>query len=139
MISSMLAYDADGNVISTLDHLVARDTDGNVIGLHDFAAHEAAGGKLRAFWTVDGATGSGTWPEWLGPKVHDYRVEIKDKRIVALVHKTSGHRRERVPIEAAIEAVPVIDGARDIRSIVGGPQKPLCLDDQVQNAPARLA
>lgn len=128
----LLAYDAAGAVVATLDHMVARDADGNVTGLIDFEAHEAAGGKLRDIWQVGNAVGSGTWPEWLSSGAHDFRVELAGpsgaKRIAALVHKTSGYRRERAAIEAAIAAVPLVNGARDIRAIVGGPQRPLALD-----------
>ncbi|MGD0121098.1 MAG: hypothetical protein ABSC46_00885 [Candidatus Limnocylindrales bacterium] len=86
----LLAYDADGNVVATLDYLLSQD------GGTDFKAHEAAGGKLRAIWEVSGAVGSGTWPEQLGSVAHGFKVELdKQKRIVALVDKTSGQRRER--------------------------------------------
>ena len=57
MLTMMLAYDAAGEVVATLDYMVARDADGKVVGLVDFAAHEAAGGKLRDIWEVHGATG----------------------------------------------------------------------------------
>lgn len=153
MICSLLAYDADGNVIATLDHVVARDDQGHAIGLIDFAAHEAAGGHLTDVWQVEHAAGSGTWPEWLSMRAHDFRVEVgPDKRIAALVHKTSGHRRERAAIEAAIEqrmaatradweahqpvgpngtAVAAGDPPpTDIRDLVGGPDRPLVLDEE---------
>lgn len=129
MICMMVAYDAEGNILGTLDHMIARDSSGTVIGLVDFAAHEAAGGKLRDIWNVDGASGSGTWPEWLGGQAHSFRVELTGKQITALVHKTSGHRRERAGIEAAIAGVhPDERGRRDLRGIVGGPQRALVLD-----------
>lgn len=152
----LIAYDADGNIVGTLDHLVAHDGAGNVTGLVDFAAHEAAGGDHTDIWTVDSGDpahpvkGSKAWPEWLGAGVHDFRVELEGepghKRIAALVRKPTpagardkggryrpatvgGHRRERAAIEAAIEAVkPNADGARDIRHLVGGPTLPLKLD-----------
>lgn len=131
MISALIAYDAAGNVIATLDHLVARGEDGEVIGLVDFEAHEAADGRLRDIWEVSEAAGSGTWPEWLGPRVHDFTVELDGKRITALVHKTSGHRRERAKVEAAMAKVkPDEKGHKDIRHLVGGPGKPLLLDDR---------
>ena len=131
MISMLLAYDASGNIIATQDSMVAKDADGQVIGLIDFEAHEAAGGKLRDIWNSDRAVGSGTWPEWIGGRAHDFKVELDAaKRITALVHKTSGHRRERTAIEAAIEASPPNEkGERDIRHVVGGPTRPLVLDD----------
>ena len=132
MLVSLLAYDAAGNVVATLGHMVAKDTDGNVIGLIDFEAHERAGGKLRDIWDAADAVGSGTWPEWLGARVHDFRVELgPDKRIAALIHAKSGYRRDRATLEAAIAAVqPDADGVRDIRALVGGPTAPLVLDDQ---------
>lgn len=131
----LLAYDADGAVVATLGHLVARDADGNATGLIDFAAHEDNGGEHADIWQVSNATGSKTWPEFLGGRAHDFRVELDGppgrKRIAALVHKTSGYRRERAAIEAAIEAVEPDrwTDAIDLRSVVGGPQRPLMLDD----------
>ena len=131
MLSQLLAYDAAGNVIATLDYVVAKDADGNVTGLIDFAAHEAAGGKLRDIWNIDSAVGSGTWPEWIGARAHDFTVDLgADTRISALVHKVSGHRRERAAVEAAIASAPVIDGAKDLRAILGGPTAPLVLDEE---------
>lgn len=153
MITMLLAYDATGNVIATLDHVVARDADGNVTGLLDFEAHELAGGKLRDIWDIAGAAGSGTWPEWIGANAHGFTVELgPDKRISALVHAKSGHRRERAAIEGAIRGrVAAAKAARpdsaaavrlthdpkqsgpgsvDIRDLVGGPTRPLILDDQ---------
>ena len=44
----------------------------------------------------------GTWPEWIGGRAHDFKVELQGKQIKALVHKASGHRRERAPVEAEI-------------------------------------
>lgn len=151
MLSMLIAYGAAGNVVATLDHLVARDPDGNVTGLIDFEAHELAGGKLRDIWDVDSAAGSGTWPEWIGARAHDFTVELgPDKRISALVHAKSGHRRERAAIEGAIRgrvaaakaATPAAGDVRlthdpkqsgpgsvDIRDLVGGPTRPLVLDD----------
>jgi hypothetical protein len=137
MLASLLAYDADGNVIATLDSLVACDDAGDVVGLIDFAAHEAAGGKLRDVWNVAGAKGSGTWPEWLGAR-HDFTVELdKGKRIAALVHKKSGHRRERATIEAQIaDRIKAADGQpADIRDLVGGPGRPLVLDTDGKTTP----
>lgn len=129
---ALLAYDADGNVVATLDHLVSRDDDGHVVGLVDFAAHEVAGGELTDIWRVEGAAGSGVWPEWLGARALQFRVELAGapgrKAIAALVHRTSGHRRERVDIETAIAGSPVVGGARDVRHIVGGPNRALHLD-----------
>ena len=147
--SMLLAYDAAGDVVGTLDYLVqyADDLDRTPLGLVDFAAHEEAGGELSDIWNVDNATGSKTWPEWIGSRAHDFRVELVGpagaKRIGALVHKASGHRRERAAIEAAIEAriaAATETDSRgkpmaDIRDLVGGPDRPLHLDDPGRNAP----
>jgi hypothetical protein len=146
MLSMLLAYNADGDVLATLDHAVAHDDDGNVTGLVDFSAVEAAGGDMTDVWVVDSGDpgkpikGSKTWPEWLGASAHDFRVELEGpagkKRIAALVHKTSGHRRERATIEAAIaERIAAANGQpADIRDLVGGPDRPLFLDDKGRTA-----
>lgn len=136
MPGMLIAYDADGNVVATLDYMVATDDDGNTVGLVDFAAHEDAGGEHTAIWNVASdaveVRGSKVWPEWIGNRAHDFLVELEGepgrKRIKALVHKTSGHRRERAAVEAAIEATPTVDGVGDIRAVVGGPDRPLALD-----------
>lgn len=127
MLAMLVAYDAAGNVIATLDHLVARDENGDVVGLVDFEAHELAGGQLADVWQVEGALGSGTWPEWLGARAHEFRVERQGGRITALIHRTSGARRERVAIDAAIAArrAQTPDGPVDLRDILGGPSRPL--------------
>ncbi len=145
MLSMLIAYDAGGAVVATLDYMVARDDDGTVIGLIDFEAHEAAGGKLRDIWNVDRAVGSGTWPEWLGARAHDFAVELEDgrSRIAALVHRDTAHRRDRDAVEAAIaERIARSDGSpADIRDLVGGPDRPLLLDDlgQTVSRPKRAA
>ena len=135
---SLIAWDADGNVVGTLDYLVARAyPDGPGIGLHDFAAHETAGGKLREFWDVRGSVGSGTWPEWLGGQAHEFRVEVDPahpQRIRRLVHRASGHVRERTDVEDAIARRIAGDGPADLRTIVGGPGKPLRLDEHGRTA-----
>lgn len=134
MLTMLIAYNADGEVIATLDYMAARDENGEVIGLIDFSAHEEAGGKLTDVWNVDGAVGSGTWPEWIGSKAHDFKVEVdpRTKRITALKHKQSGYRRNRAEIEDAIarRIADTPDGKpADIRNIVGGPERPLLLDE----------
>ncbi len=168
MLCSLIAYDANGDVVETLHHMVALDDEGKVTGLIDFAAHENAGGRLRDIWTNPKFAGSGTWPEWLGSSAHDFTVELDPNpsparaRIKALVHKASGYRRERADIEARIaERIneKKLDAAKrgeaqrallkkrgvpdevvvqfsdpppepaDIRDIVGGPDRPLLLDD----------
>jgi len=112
----LLAYDGNGDVVATLDHVVARDDHGNVVGLVDFEAHEAAGAEHTDIWNVSNATGSKVWPEWLGGRAHEFRVELAGppgaKRITALVHRDSGHRRDRAAIEAAIPMQMVLTGAR---------------------------
>ena len=138
----LLAYDAAGAVVATLDYAVqyADDPDRTPLGLVDFAAHEDAGGDLTDIWTASNATGSKTWPEWLGSRAHDFRVELVGpagrKRIAALVHKTSGYRRERAALEAEIDRriQAAGDAPADIRDLVGGPDRPLHLDDQGRNA-----
>lgn len=142
-LSFLIAYDSQGNIVGTVDHMIAQDDDSNVIGLIDFAAHEQAGGRLRDIWENSQAVGSGTWPEWLGGRAHEFRVELDPNpaparaRIKALVHKTSGHRRERADIEAAIaERVKQASGKpADIRDLVGGPNAPLLLDDEGKTRP----
>ena len=136
ILGMLLAYDVDGNVVATLDHVVQYADDGTPLGLVDFAAHEDTEGEMTDVWVVSEAKGSKVWPEWLGARAHDFRVELVGppgrKRIAALVHKTSGHRRVRAEIEARIAAR--IDAAHgqpaDIRDIVGGPDRPLQLDEQ---------
>jgi hypothetical protein len=133
MLSMLIAYDAAGNVVGTLDYLVARDENEIAIGLVDFSAHMTRGGKLRDVWEVSNAVGSDTWPEWIGGRAHDFRVELTGKKISALVHKQSGHRRERHEIEQAIADVqPDEQGTKDLRAVVGGPMRPIPLDDQGQ-------
>lgn len=143
MLSMLLAYDDEGNVIATLDYLTSRDSEGNVIGLVDFDAHERAGGSMTDVWTVEGAAGSKVWPEWIGGRAHEFRVE-KDgppgnKRVVALVHKQSGHRRERSEIDQQIakRIKEAGDNPADIRDIVGGPGSPLVLDEDGKTKPRK--
>ena len=140
MLHSLIAYDASGEIIGTLDHMVAKDDDGNVIGLIDFEAHEKSGGKLRDVWEVSNAVGSGTWPEWLGGRAHDFKVELDGGRIARLRHRQSGHVRDRADIEQRIAArIAAANGEpADIRDIVGGPGKPLLVDDEGKTR-ARLA
>jgi len=135
MLSMLLAYNASGTVVATLDYVVSRDDEGNVVGLVDFAAHEEAGGEHTDIFVVSNATGSKVWPEWLGGRAHDFTVELAGpsggKHIAALVHRTSGHRRERATVEANIALrIAVYDPEpADIRDLVGGPDRPLQLDD----------
>lgn len=145
MLSQWVAWDADGNVIATLDSMIVFDDDRRVIGVVDFEAHERAGGRMRDIKSHPRAAGSGTWPEWLPGGVHDFKVELDPNpgqaraKIKALVHKTSGHRRERAEIEAAISekiAEAKAEGrAADLRSLVGGPDRPLRIDEAGRNQP----
>ena len=156
----LLAYDADGNVLGGLTQLVKYHPEtGEVLGLEDFADDEANGRPHmpdpndpepwrigHGSWTIrpaDGSPnpikGSKVWPEWLGGRADEFRVELSGKagkkRIEALVHKTSGHRRERAAIDAAIEAVALEGGARDNRHLAGGPDRPLNIDKDAGPAP----
>lgn len=104
----------------------------------DKSSGECPGGEYRRF-----AKGSKTWPEWIAGRVYDFRVELHgppgQKRISALVHRASGARRERAVIEAAIASrIAEANGApADIRDLVGGPERPLVLDDRGQTASRR--
>jgi hypothetical protein len=143
----LIAYDGDGNIVATQDHACAVDDDGRVTGLIDFMAHEEAGGEMTDIWVVDThdpgrpVKGSKVWPEWLGHRTLEYKVELDgppgQKRISALVHGESGHRRERAAIDAAIaERIAAAgDGPADIRDLVGGPDRPLHLDEQGRPIP----
>lgn len=132
MLKMLVAYDVDGNVVATLEHMVAKNDDGKVVGLVDFEAYEKSGESLTDIWVVSHAVGSGTWPEWLGGGVYNYKVELNGKKITALVHKNNGTRRDRAEIEAAIEQRVLQSGGKpaDLRDLLGGPMRPLMLDDQ---------
>ena len=56
-MKTLVAYDADGNVVATLDVIVERNPSPRLI---DFDAHERAGRKLRELWDVEGAVRSET-------------------------------------------------------------------------------
>ena len=132
MLSMLIAYDTQGRVVGTLDRLNVHNANGQVVGLVDFEAKEAAG-PLRlsggGVWEVEGAAGSGTWPEWLGSRVHEFRVVVRDKIIEELVHvgredvPGSGHRRRRSVVKAAVRArLEQAQGApADLRDLLGGP------------------
>lgn len=122
----LIAYDAAGRVIATLDYVTVRDEGGEVVGILDFAAHESSGRKLREIWDVDGAAGSGYWPEWLGSAAHEFTVHLDGRQISALTHP-SERTRTRADIERRItERKAEAHGrAADIRDIVGGPNRPL--------------
>jgi hypothetical protein len=139
----LLAYTDTGDIISTLDYVVLYDEtkyERPPMGLVDFDAHEAAGGDLTDIWNVASTNivvkGSKVWPEWIGGKAHEFTVELVGppgaKHIAALVHKTSGYRRERAVVDSAIaKRISDANGLpADIRDIVGGPDRPLLLDEQ---------
>lgn len=132
----LIAYDADGNVIASVQYQTAIDpTTGAVLGLVDFAAMEEQGVPFRGsgahvnVWEVPGAAGSAVWPQYLGPAdIHRFRVELDErKRIRAIVHKPSGTRRTRDALERAIaERIERAAGQpADIADLVGGPDRPL--------------
>lgn len=130
----------------TIEGTTLTDLEGERVGLADFEGHEAEGGALADYGRSGSAVGSATWPEWLrgrdlrnfdiefepGWSRHTARAERPDHRIAALVHKASGHRRERADLEAEI-AGRIADAhgePADIRDLVGGPDRPLLLDDE---------
>lgn len=137
-LGMLLAYDATGAVVGTLDYKVAYGPDGAPLGLVDFASHEAAGGSHTDIWTVTigtvPAVGSKMWPEWLGGAALGFKVELVGppgaKKIGALIHLASGHRRERAAIETAIDARIAAAGSvpANIRDLVGGPDRPISID-----------
>ncbi len=131
MLSAMLAYDAAGNVVATMDYAVAKDAQGQVIGLVDFEYYELAGQLDKVWIQPSQAVGSGTWPEWLGSRAHEFRVQLgADGRIAALIHRQSQHRRDRSAIVAAAAARVAAPGpfGVDLRDVLGGPTAPLRLD-----------
>lgn len=143
MLGIAIAWDSEGNIIATLQHLVARDELGNAIGLVDFDVYENAGLKFRlkperpdAIWSVPGALGSAAWPEFLSGMAHDFRVGDYDgQRVLELVHVRSGHRRQRKRIDAAI-AKRIKDAKgepADLRDLVGGINRPLKVDMDGRN------
>lgn len=130
----------------------------------------------------DQIAGAAVWPEWLGGAanveydeegnvVRGFKVDLDpQKRLKALVHLVSGHRRERADIEAAIaerinekraaarargtefRAAALAAGVdltivaqwpdpepepADIRDLVGGPDKPVPLDENGRTRPRR--
>lgn len=149
MLSMMIAYDADGTPIATLELLIHYDENGDPIGVIDFGAYEAAGEPLTDLWGIPGAVGSSTWPEWLSMSdLKQFEVELhpdwhradSDRpahRVKALVHKASGKRRDRAEIESRIqERIEQANGEpADIRDIVGGPDRPLALTEDGETKP----
>jgi hypothetical protein len=147
----LLAWDADGNVIATLDDMVVKDDLGRVLGHVDFEAHEVAGKPLTDIWVRSDAEGSGTWPEWLDRPL-DFKVEKRPRpgsspHIRALVHRDSGYKRERADIERAIadridtlrsnlppeyadDQLPEELLRKVLADIRGTPTRPLLVDDE---------
>lgn len=125
----LIAYDRSGNIVTVLDFLVLPDGEGSY-GLVDLEETERSGVKLRGLWEVSGASGSAHWPEHLGERFHEFKVE-RDRRFALparrLVHRGSGHVRERVAIEAAVQQAKA-RGGRDLRGIIGHPHVPIDLD-----------
>ena len=143
--TSLLFYDADGNVVGTLDYMVRYDDDGVPIGLVDFEAHELSGGRLREIVEHGSAVGAGTWPEWLGASAHDFKVQVRPGAkggthlIRSLQHSRSGYRRERSDIESALSDLISGTGPGDVvnvSGILGGPGKHLILDEDGRTAAA---
>jgi hypothetical protein len=96
----LLAYDAAGNVVGSLDEIVQQRPDGSLLRL-DMAAHEAAGGEATdyaRFEHPDGIKGAKVWHERIRHP-HEFRVELEGgpgaKRIAALIHRQTGERRLR--------------------------------------------
>jgi len=93
-VTSLIAWNEAGDILATLDGV----WDGK--DAIDLAVAELSGRKLRTYWDVPGAVASGTWPEHLGSRSAEYRVErAADGTIVALVHRQTGERRERSAVQ----------------------------------------
>lgn len=126
----LIAYDRSGNIFTVLEFLVVPDGEGSY-GLVDLEETERSGLRLRGLWEVSGASGSAHWPEHLGDRFLEFKVE-RDRRFALparrLIHRKSGHVRERVAIEAAVQDAQA-RGGRDLRGLVGGPHHPLLLDE----------
>jgi len=121
-VTSLLAWNQYGEIVATLDGV----NDG--ARAIDLAEQEAAGVKLKTFWNVSGAVASGTWPEHLGAAAHDYRVEVSlgaPAQIVALVHRTTGERRDRAVIEQVVAERRAGLAPADLSDVVGGPGSPI--------------
>lgn len=128
-----IAWDADGNIVATLDSLVTHDpATGAMVGLVDMQTHEATGGRMREIAEVERAVGAGTWIEELGAQAHDFRVEVdpawtrtndKPFAVVALVHKSSRVKRKRADAEkrvlAAVKVAQERGAAVDLEPAIG--------------------
>jgi hypothetical protein len=135
-MGALIAYDRAGNVFAWMDHLAIEDTDG-VVRAVDFVGCEREGVRLRTLWLVSGASGSTTWPEYLGDRFSEFRVELDARaplRGRRLVHRGSGHVRDRESIELDIDRRKQAQrrsGRRtlDVRTFLGSPVRALSLDD----------
>lgn len=142
MSGPLIAYDRSGGIVAALDFLVAQDADG-AYRLVDFVSAEEAGVRLRSVWEVSGAAGSTTWPEFLGHRFHEFRVELDHGHPLRgrrLVHRGSGHTRHRDAIEADIERRKQSRARAGLRRldaspIVGNMLHPLILDDHGRTLP----
>lgn len=130
----LIAYDRSGNITTVLEFLVLPDGEGGY-GLVDLEETERSGLRLRGLWEVSGASGSAHWPEHLGERFHEFRVE-RDRRFALparrLVHRRSGHVRDRAAIEAAVQEAkgrPLRERAAALRAAIGHEFAPLELDD----------
>lgn len=128
MLGMLVAYDADGNIIHAREYQWIYDPDTLApIELANYIAHEEGGGENTHWWNklvydlkgVDKkgnaiwelradqpVKGSKVWPEWIGAHALHFKVRLEgppgNKRITALIHKESGHVRERAAVEQAI-------------------------------------
>lgn len=145
----LIAWDAEGNIIAGQMFLKVRDpVTGKGIGFVNYCSTEEDGLKFRhipgerpGVWNVQGAAGSGAWPEYLGSRATEFKVELDaGNRAVALVHKKSGHRRDRADVDMKIKRriKDKQDEAKregripdpvDLRDLVGGFSVPLVLDE----------
>lgn len=93
----IVAWDAGLNIVATLDDV---RRDGSFL---DLVAYEESGVRMRTLWNVNDAVGSGTWPENIGGRAHDYRVELGAglPLVVALIHRQTGERIERPVADVA--------------------------------------
>lgn len=135
----LIAYDRSGNIVTVLEFLVLPDGEGSY-GLVDLEETERSGLKLRTLWEVSGASGSAHWPEHLGERFHEFRVE-RDRRFSLparrLVHRRSGHVRDRAIIEAAVQEAkgrPLRERAAALRAAIGHEFAPLDLDPDGRTA-----
>ena len=135
-MGTAIAYDRAGNIVASMDHLAIPDETGRVYAV-DLIGCERAGVKLRDLWFVSGASGSTTWPEYLGERFHEFRVELDPTHPLRgrrLVHRRSGHVRDRESIELDIDRrkqAQKRSGRRvlDLRDFLGDAVHPLLLDD----------